>query len=64
MGRFALIRVAPDWFVPGLYDANGKIYEVLRPGMVVLFSVREGRAESLEVRGEDDGLVAAATRKR
>ena len=29
--KCALIRIGPDWFVPGLYDKNGQIYEVLKP---------------------------------
>lgn len=64
MGRFALIRVAPHWFVPGLYDAQGQIYEVLRPEMVVQFNIVDGRAVSIELRGEDDGLVATGSRRR
>lgn len=63
MGRFALIRIAPDWFVPGLYDKNGEIYEVLRPDMVMEFTRVDGKAVSLVVRNEDDGVDATAKRK-
>lgn len=63
MKRFALIRIAPDWFVPGLYDTNGEIYEVLRPEMVLEFTRVNGRAMSIVVRNENDGVDATATRK-
>ncbi|MEP6621444.1 MAG: DUF2911 domain-containing protein [bacterium] len=63
MKRFALIRIAPDWFVPGLYDKNGEIYEVLRPEMVIEFTRTTGKATSLVVRNEDDGIDATGTRK-
>lgn len=60
--KFALIRVAPDWFVPGVYDRKGQIYEVLRPEMVFEFTRVKGRAESLVLRNEDDKIDATATR--
>lgn len=63
MGRFALIRVGPDYFAPGLYDKSGKIYEVLRPDMIVGFKRAGGRVVSFEVRGEDDELWSTGTRK-
>jgi hypothetical protein len=63
MGRFALIRVGPDYFAPGLYDEKGKIYEVLRPDMIVKFRRDGGRVTGFEVRGEDDALWSTATRK-
>ena len=34
MGTFAMIRVAPDIFVPGLYDGKGQIYDVLRLSLI------------------------------
>ena len=63
MKHFALIRIAPDWFVPGIYDKNGVVYEVLRPEMVIAFTRANGRAMSIEMRDEDDKLFATATRK-
>jgi hypothetical protein len=61
--KFALIRIAPDWFVPGVYDKNGQIYEVYRVESVFEFTRANGRAESLVVRDEDDKIAATATRK-
>jgi len=61
--KFALIRIAPDWFVPGVYDKNGQIYEVLKPEMVFEFTRANGRAVSLVVRDEDDHIDATGTRK-
>jgi hypothetical protein len=63
MGRFALIRVGPDTFAPGLYDRNGQIYEVLRPDMIFTFSRTNGRVSGLEARYDDDSLAGKATRK-
>jgi hypothetical protein len=63
MGRFALIRVGPDTFAPGLYDKDGQIYEVLRPDMIFTFSRSNGRVSGLEARYEDDTLAGKATRK-
>jgi hypothetical protein len=63
MKRFALLRIAPDWFAPGLYDEKGEIYEVLRPDNTFEFTRASGRATRVEVRGEDDTLYGSATRK-
>jgi hypothetical protein len=63
MQRFALIRTGPDVFFPGLYDRTGKIYEVLRPDMAVTFTRANGRAETLEVRYDDDSLGATGKRR-
>ena len=63
MGRFAMIRVAPDWFVPGLYDKDGKIYEVYRPEMVFQFTRAGARAATLDLRDENDSLQFHAARK-
>ncbi|MEO5815073.1 MAG: DUF2911 domain-containing protein [Gemmatimonadaceae bacterium] len=60
--KFALIRIAPDWFAPGVYDKNGQIYEVYRPEITYEFTVRNGRAVSLKVRGDDDTISATAMR--
>ena len=61
--KFAMVRVAPNWFVPGVYDKNGQIYEVLRPDMTFEFKTSDGRATTFEVRYEDDTVVATGTRK-
>lgn len=63
MGRFALIRITGDWFVPGLYDDKGQIYEVLRPDMVFEFKRSAGRATSFVVRYDDDKVWATGTRQ-
>lgn len=63
MGRFALIRVAPDVFAPGLYDAKGQIYEVLRPDMMVTFTRDAGRPARFEVRDDSDTLWGTGARK-
>jgi hypothetical protein len=62
MRKFALIRIAPDWFVPGVYDDKGQIYEVLKPDMVFEFTRTRGRVTSLVVRNEADQVQATATR--
>ena len=63
MGRFALIRVAPDLFTVGLYDGKGEIYEVLRPEMMLTFTRAGARAASFEVRDDEDKLWVTGTRK-
>lgn len=60
---FALIRIAPDWFAPGVYDKTGKIYEVLRPDETFEFTRKAGKVVSFLVRGEDDEIYARAVRK-
>ncbi len=62
MLKFAMIRVAPDIFVPGLYDKQGEIYEVLRPDMVATFSRVNGRPVSVAWRDQDDALLAVGKR--
>lgn len=52
--HFALIRIAPDWFSPGIYDSHGRIYEVLRPDLVFEFSRVKGQPATLEVREDQD----------
>jgi hypothetical protein len=64
MQRFALLRARPDWFFPGLYGKDGKIYEVMRPDMAFTFTRVAGRPDSLEVRYDDDTLAASAKRRR
>ena len=63
MGRFALIRVGADAFTAGLYDKQGRIYEVLRPDMIVTFARTAGAPASFEIRDEKDELWGTATRK-
>jgi hypothetical protein len=61
--KFALVRIAPDWFVPGVYDSNGVLYEILKPDMVLEFTRTAGRATAIVVRYEDDVVAARAVRK-
>lgn len=61
--KFALIRIAPNWFAPGIYDKSGRIYEVMRPDETWEFTLRNGRVASLIVRTETDDILAKATRK-
>jgi hypothetical protein len=63
MQTFALIRVGPDIFTPGLYDKDGTIYEVLRPEMMFTFKRVAGQPMTFSVRGEDDTLEATGTKK-
>ena len=64
MKKFALIRVAPDSFVPGVYDKSGQLYEVLRPDISVVFKRENGRVVSFEIRDLSDELWGTGTRKR
>jgi hypothetical protein len=59
---FALVRIAPNWFAPGVYDSKGAIYEVYKPEMTFEFTVKNGKATSLEVRMEDDKVEATGKR--
>ena len=61
--KFALVRIAPNWFAPGIYDKTGKIYEVLRPDETWEFTRKAGKVGSFVVRGEDDEVFARAVRK-
>jgi hypothetical protein len=61
--KFALIRIAPDWFAPGVYDEKGQIYEVYKPEFTLEFKVVGGKAVSLEMRNEADEVEAAGRRK-
>jgi len=61
MQKFALIRIGPDTFAPGVYE-KGVIYEVLRPDMTIEFARANGRASSLEMRDDSDKLEGKATR--
>ena len=59
---FALIRIAPNWFAPGVYDENGQIYEVYKPDITFEFKLAAGRASSLEVRMVDDYIMGSGKR--
>jgi Protein of unknown function (DUF2911) len=61
--KFALVRIAPDWFAPGVYDKGGQIYEVLRPDLTIEFTRANGVAASLVMRDDADHVVSTATRK-
>ena len=63
LGHFAMIRVAPDWFVPAVYDTAGVIYEVLRPDVTIEFTREKGRPMTFEWRGDDDRVFAKGTRR-
>ena len=63
LGHFAMIRVAPDWFVPAVYDKEGVIYEVLRPDVTIEFTRDNGRPMTFEWRGEDDRVFAKGRRR-
>src|SRR5260221_278182 len=60
--HFALIRIAPDWFAPGVYDEQGRIYEVYRPDLTVEVKREEGRVMSLEIRMDNDFVWGTAKR--
>ncbi|HUQ83626.1 MAG TPA: DUF2911 domain-containing protein [Gemmatimonadaceae bacterium] len=62
MKTFALIRIAPDWFAPGVYDDKGQVYEVYKPEMTFEFTVKDGKAVTLEIRSEDDKIDAVGRR--
>jgi len=64
MKKFALVRIAPDWFAPGVYDEKGQIYEVLKPDVVVEFNRAKGQVSGFVMRLGDDGVWGTATRKR
>lgn len=61
--KFALVRIGPDWFAPGVYDKSGELYEILKPDLVIEFKRENGRATSLVMRDEDDHVVSTGTRK-
>ena len=62
MKKFALIRVAPDLFAPGLYDEKGALYEVLRPDLMLEFTRTNGVANALEFRDDMDKSQGKGTR--
>lgn len=60
--HFALVRIAPDWFAPGVYDANGQVYEVYKPELVLEFTRENGRATSFIARDDQDKVVMRGKR--
>jgi hypothetical protein len=62
MNKFALIRIGPDTFSPGLYDEKGELYEVLRPDLTIEFTRTNGRGSSLEMRDDQDKSQGRAVR--
>ena len=62
--KFALVRVAPDWFAVGVYE-DGQIYEVLKPDMILEFTRANGAITGFVIRdAEDDEVWGIATRLR
>jgi hypothetical protein len=64
MKKFALIRISPDWFVPGVYDESGTLYEVLKPDITVEFKRENGKVASFVIRDMEDNVWGTGTRKR
>ncbi|MEO7520196.1 MAG: DUF2911 domain-containing protein, partial [Gemmatimonas sp.] len=62
--KFALLLVGPDLFTVGVYDDGGRIYEVLRPDMMITFKREGGRVVGIEVRDDADNLVSTGRRVR
>jgi len=63
MKKFALIRIAPDMFTAGVYDESGKIYEVLKPDVVVEFKRENNKVVSFTIRDMEDNAWGTGTRK-
>ena len=64
MKKFALIRISPDWFVPGVYDEHGTLYEVLKPDITVEFKRENGKIASFVIRDMEDNVWGTGTRRR
>jgi hypothetical protein len=60
--HFALVKIAPDWFAPGVYDARGEVYEVYKPEMVLEFTRENGRPTSFVMRDDQDKVVMKGKR--
>jgi hypothetical protein len=63
MKKFALVRIGDEMFAPAVYDSNGKIYEVLKPDLVVEFKREGGKVVSFTIRDMEDRLWGTGTRK-
>ena len=61
--QFAMVRIAPDWFAPGVYD-KGEIYEVLKPDMTFEFTRENGRVASFIIRDMEDNVWGTGRPKR
>ncbi len=61
--KFALVRIAPDWFAPGIYD-KGEIYEVIKPDVTLEFSRENGRVVSFLIRDMEDNVWGIGKPKR
>jgi len=60
--HFALVKIAPDWFAPGVYDGQGQVYEVYKPELVLEFTRENGRATSFIARDDQDKIVMRGKR--
>jgi hypothetical protein len=60
--HFAMVRIAPDWFAPGVYDERGQVYEVYKPELVMEFTRENGRATSFLARDDQDKIVMRGKR--
>ena len=60
--HFAMVRIAPDWFAPGVYDERGQVYEVYKPELVMEFTRENGRATSFVARDDQDKIVMRGKR--
>ena len=61
--QFAMVRIAPDWFAPGIYD-KGEIYEVLKPDVIIEFNRENGRVASFLIRDMEDNVWGIGRPKR
>ena len=57
------MRIAPDWFAPGVYDERGQVYEVYKPELVLEFTRENGRATSFLARDDQDKVVMRCCRR-
>ena len=62
--HFALVKIAPEWFAPGVYDDRGQVYEVYKPELVLEFTRENGRATSFVARDDQDKIVMKGKRVR
>jgi hypothetical protein len=60
--HFALVKIAPEWFAPGVYDDKGQVYEVYKPELVLEFARENGRATSFQARDDQDRIVMRGKR--
>jgi hypothetical protein len=60
--HFAMVKIAPDWFAPGVYDERGQVYEVYKPELVMEFTRENGRATSFLARDDQDRIVMRGKR--